>query len=112
MKSDLSNGAAKWVTNGDVLSKTAICLMSTKESSCLSMKWGMTYSDPQVSTEEYHGGISEHWFLDCERDPEDACHIRYFANQGKCIGIPDFSKDSDQNELHLVDCVYGDSVES
>jgi len=65
-----------------------------------------------VSTEEYHGGITEHWFLDCERDPEDACHIRYFANQSKCLGIPNFEKDSDKNELHLVDCEYGDSLES
>jgi hypothetical protein len=110
-RGDASNGAT-WVITGDATSKASICLLGIKESSCLSMKWGMTYGDPQISTEEFHGGITEHWFFDCEQDPEDACHIRYFANQSKCIGIPNFEKDSDQNELHLVDCVFGDSLES
>jgi hypothetical protein len=44
-KSDSSNGAS-WVTTGNVLSKASICLLGIKESSCLSMKWGMTYGEP------------------------------------------------------------------
>lgn len=112
MKADSSNGGAQWETKGDIFSKTSICLHDIKESSCLSMKWGLTYGEPSITTDEYYGGITEHWFLDCELDPEDVCHIRYFANQNKCIGVSDLSTNSDQIELKLVDCQFGDSFES
>jgi len=45
-KDDGSYGVATWVTTGDTLSKASICLLGIKESSCLSMKWGMTYGEP------------------------------------------------------------------